>query len=304
MKHAFLIATHNNEEITKRLLSLYDTEDIDFYIHVDKKAKSYDVSLFDNLCKNSKVFFISRTKIYWGSFSQIQLELLLLNAAIVNHYDYYHLISGCDVPLMTKSEFLNFFIEHQGQEFVEYAPEMVAEENNIQSRIQYYHFFMNSIRNPNPLIRKPQTFLREVSLKIQKALNINRAGKIKAKYGSNWFDITHDFASYVLQQQDWIKKHFHHTCCADEVFLQTILYDSLFYEKNYYNIEFKKRKIKWGRHVDWNRGDPYVFKSRDFKEICNIHTSFFIRKFDFKSDPDIVMKLFHYLEEREAELNV
>lgn len=304
MKHAILISTHNNEEITKRLLSLYDDENIDFYIHIDKKAKNYNQSLLNNVCKKSKVFFTERIKIYWGTFSQIQLELLLLNAAVSGKYDYYHFISGCDIPLMTKKEFMEFFITHKGQEFVEYAPKSIAIENKIQTRIQYYYLFMNSIRSKTILLRKPQTFLRELLLKIQHKVKIDRSKSIKAQYGSNWFDITHDFAIYVLHQYEWIKKHFHHTCCADEVFLQTILYNSPFYTNNYYNIECDKRKILWGRYVDWERGNPYTFKDADFDEICNIHSSIFIRKFDYKTDSDIIIKLFNYLTEREEKENV
>ena len=41
MRHAILITTHDNVEISKNLLSLYDDKNIDFYFLIDKKAKSY-----------------------------------------------------------------------------------------------------------------------------------------------------------------------------------------------------------------------------------------------------------------------
>ena len=42
MKHAFLIITHGNEQITSKFIKLYDDIDIDFYILVDSKTKNYD----------------------------------------------------------------------------------------------------------------------------------------------------------------------------------------------------------------------------------------------------------------------
>ena len=67
MKHAILIATHNNEEITKQFLSLYDDENIDFYIHVDKKAKHFKHELFYGICKKSHIYFTKRINVYWGT---------------------------------------------------------------------------------------------------------------------------------------------------------------------------------------------------------------------------------------------
>lgn len=299
MKHAILIATHNNEEITKQFLSLYDDENIDFYIHVDKKAKYFKHELFYDICKKSHIYFTKRINVYWGTYSQIKCELLLLKSSICRNYDYYHLISGCDIPLLTKNDFLNVFEENKGKEFVEFSPHRIAIENDVVSRVKYYYVLQNSIRNSNPLIRKPQTFIRESLLSIQKKLNVNRCKNIQFSYGSNWFDITHHFAKYVLEHESWIHKHFHSTCCADELFLQTLLEQSKFVENNYYNEEPIKRRIQLGRFVDWQRGNPYTFRENDFNDIIKINTSFFIRKFNYYTDSVIVDKLFDRLRERE-----
>lgn len=299
MKHAILITTHNNVEITKNLLSLYDDECIDFYILVDKKAKNYQLEILENVCHKSKIKFVERIDIYWGTFSQIQAELILLKEAIKGNYDYYHLISGCDIPLYTKKEFLDFFKQYQGKEFVEYSPEKIAIENNVQSRVKYYYIFMNSIREKSALKRKPQTFIRETFLKIQKIINVDRTHNEKYDYGANWFDITHAFAQYVMQNEAWIQKHFHHSCCADELFLQTLLHKSPYYENNYYHINEKERIIKRNRYTDWERGQPYTFTKEDYDDIIQLKSSFFIRKFDYQYDSQIVDMLFENLRKRD-----
>ena len=297
MRHAILITTHDNVEISKNLLSLYDDKNIDFYFLIDKKAKSYNEEVLKDICKKSSVYFVPKINIYWGSFSQIQAEYILLENAVKKSYDYYHLISGCDIPLYTKNEFFDFFEQNKGKEFVEYSPKEIAEKNKVQDRVKYYYVFMESVREKSAIKRKPKTFLREFFLKLQKLLKIDRTKGKEFQYGSNWFDITDDFAKYVLKNKPWVIKHFKKTCCADELFLQTLLFNSPFYSNNYYCLNEKNRILQRNRYTDWTRGQPYTFKKEDYNEIINIK-SLFIRKFNYKNDAEIVNKLFDWLRKK------
>lgn len=298
MRHAILITTHDNVEISKNLLSLYDDKNIDFYFLIDKKAKSYNEEVLKDICKKSNVYFVPKINIYWGSFSQIQAEYILLENAVKKSYDYYHLISGCDIPLYTKNEFFDFFEQNKGKEFVEYSPKEIAEKNKVQDRVKYYYAFMESVREKSAIKRKPKTFLREFFLKLQRLLKIDRTKGKEFQYGSNWFDITDDFAKYVLKNKPWVIKHFKKTCCADELFLQTLLFNSPFYSNNYYCLNEKNRILQRNRYTDWTRGQPYTFKKEDYNEIINIKESLFIRKFNYKNDAEIVNKLFDWLRKK------
>lgn len=298
MRHAILITTHDNVEISKNLLSLYDDKNIDFYFLIDKKAKSYNEEVLKDICKKSSVYFVPKINIYWGSFSQIQAEYILLENAVKKSYDYYHLISGCDIPLYTKNEFFDFFEQNKGKEFVEYSPKEIAEKNKVQDRVKYYYVFMESVREKSAIKRKPKTFLREFFLKLQKLLKIDRTKAKEFQYGSNWFDITDDFAKYILKNKPWVIKHFKKTCCADELFLQTLLFNSPFYSNNYYCLNEKNRILQRNRYTDWTRGQPYTFKKEDYNEIINIKESLFIRKFNYKNDAEIVNKLFDWLRKK------
>ena len=298
MRHAILITTHDNVEISKNLLSLYDDKNIDFYFLIDKKAKSYNEEVLKDICKKSSVYFVPKINIYWGSFSQIQAEYILLENAVKKSYDYYHLISGCDIPLYTKNEFFDFFEQNKGKEFVEYSPKEIAEKNKVQDLFKYYYVFMESVREKSAIKRKPKTFLREFFLKLQKLLKIDRTKGKEFQYGSNWFDITDDFAKYILKNKPWVIKHFKKTCCADELFLQTLLFNSPFYSNNYYCLNEKNRILQRNRYTDWTRGQPYTFKKEDYNEIINIKESLFIRKFNYKNDAEIVNKLFDWLRKK------
>ena len=49
------------------------------------------------------------------------------------------------------------------------------------------------------------------------------------------------------------------------------------------------------RHIDWKRGNPYVFKIDDFDELIN-SPCMFARKFDINTDRKICEKIFNYLK--------
>lgn len=288
MKHAFLIITHGNEQITSKFIKLYDDIDIDFYILVDSKTKNYDFKYVYNSKKNSNIFFLHNIKVYWGDFSLVKAELELLKESTKKEYDYYHLISGCDFPLFSKKEYLKYFNQNKNIEYIDFVDETLFLE-----RVKYFHFFMKYIRS-NPLFSK----ISLLSIKIQKILNINRIRKFdnRIKCGSQWFDITHDFALYLLNNERWINETFKFTNCADEMFLQSVLYNSPFYENNYLN--FKSSIIK-PRYIDWKRGSPHTFLEKDINELIGIQTSFFARKFDYNENNKVIDDLYEYLDKSE-----
>lgn len=290
MKHAILIIAHTNEYLIHKLIELYDDSNIDFYIHVDKKAKQFNFDFIKQSAKLSHIIFIPRIKTYWGDYSLSAVELNLFEHALKKHYDYYHLISGSDFPLQTKKEFLEFFEKNKGQEFIEYTSDEITKQNKIYERIEYYHFFIKTMKNKNIIIRKIGNQLHDKLLSIQKICHLKRSS-FPYCYGSNWVDLTHECVQYILDKRSWIEKHFHHTLACDEIILHTIIKQSPFYEKI-----FTQNIIKAPRHVDWNRGQPYTYTFQDYEEIISIHESFFIRKIE--NDKRLIDKLSYNIEKQ------
>lgn len=99
-RYAYLIMAHTNFNQLKVLISLLDDPRNDIYLHVDKRAKSFNPN--DICTHHSTLIILDRIKVNWGGHSQITCELNLLKAAISNHYQYYHLVSGVDLPLKTQ----------------------------------------------------------------------------------------------------------------------------------------------------------------------------------------------------------
>ena len=107
-KHAYLIMAHGSWGILEKLLRLLDAEYNDFYLHIDVKAKNVpDITAW---LSHSKLRFIEPTDVRWADYSQSNVELRLLDAALRHGgYSYFHLLSGVDLPLKPAREIYDFF---------------------------------------------------------------------------------------------------------------------------------------------------------------------------------------------------
>ena len=284
-KHAYLIMAHNNFEQLKTELRLLDDARNDIYIHIDKKAKKVNLNEIKDCVHSSNVYFTKRYNVKWAGYSGIQCELELLKTAIAKQkYQYYHLLSGMDLPLKSQDEIHDFFEQNKGKEFISFDRENV--QPYVKERIQYYYFFQNIYgRNrKNPFL----VFLfliDKISIILQKVIKINRIKNknIKLQKGANWFSITHSFVEYILKKESWIRKTFRYSRSGDEVFLQTILINSDFWSNLYQN----GLNGACLRKIDWGRGKPYIWGKQDYEELM-YSNQLFARKFDENIDNEII----------------
>lgn len=289
MKHAYLIMAHNNLYILEKLLFLLDDEKNDIYVHIDKKTKNFDFNKYKNIIKKSKICFINRIDVRWGDYTQIKCELELLKEAVKTPHQYYHLLSGVDLPIKSQSEIHNFF-DNTEKEFVHFR----KHENSCDriDRVNYYHLFYKNARSNSKLKVVFSRKLHSICLKIQQKINFNRVNdKTYFKDGANWFSITHNLALYVLSKETEIRKQYKYTFCADELFLQTLIFHSEFYDNLYSYEKDDYKSIK--RVIDWKRGNPYTFKYSDFDELVS-SDCFFARKFSEK-DKELIDKIYNYI---------
>ena len=107
-KHAFLIIAHTDWSLLKTLVSLLDYELNDIYIHIDAKVPAKAIP--DIICSKSNLYMLEhRISVAWGDISVVEAEYLLFEIAYNNsHYGYYHLLSGVDLPLKSKSIYILF----------------------------------------------------------------------------------------------------------------------------------------------------------------------------------------------------
>lgn len=207
-----------------------------------------------------------------------------MKEAIVHNYEYYHLISGVDLPLKTNEEIHDFFNKNKGKEFISYDKN--ASDTEIESRIKYYYLLQDKFGRSSKLAY----IIQACCIRIQKILNVNRIKNIKytLKKGTNWFSITNNLAHYIVEKENEIYNLFRFGCCVDELFLHTMVYNSNFRDKVAGDSL---------RYVDWIRGGPYTFTEEDFDDITS-SDKIFARKFSKKVDYDIVLKIEDYLNRK------
>ena len=284
-KHAYLIMAHTQPELLARLLSCLDHEDNDIYIHIDKKAVDFPIEDVKASVKRSRCIFTERTDVTWGSYSQINCELVLLKEAVKTEHAYYHLLSGMDLPIKSQREIHEFFETHDGLEFVDEDLPEISE--NALSRVKYVHRFYGKAGSLPDILGALET-------KAQRMLGVDRRkkyGNIVFQKGRNWFSITHGLAKLVVEKEAWIREVFGRSVCGDELFLQTIARNSE-YKGNICNPNTMP-EIPDTRYIDWERGsnnNPYIFREADFEELKSA-AGLFARKFDCNTDKAIVEKL-------------
>lgn len=297
MRFAYLIMAHTRFNQVTKLLELLDDEENDIYIHIDQKV-SDAVRIFKEMLlpkvKKSKVFFVNQHNIMWGGESQIETELELLKAAIKRKYDYYHLLSGMDLPIKTQKEIQEFFENNKGKEFIHFGA-----NEDAKKRCQYYWFYQEKLGNMANANKSKKLFnkLRLLSIFGQKLIGIDRVKKYSVyktiAVGSQWFSITDSLARYVVSKEQEILKCYKNTYCCDEVFLQTLVLNSSFKSSLYSNAVDDYHANM--RNIDWKRGRPYTWKNTDFNDLM-ASDYLFARKFDEQVDNQIVDRIYMRLK--------
>ena len=284
MRHAYMICAHNQFELLEKLILMLDDKNNDIFIHIDKKSGEINEKYFESIVKHSKIKFTKRIDVVWGNSSQIEAELILLEEATQNYHDYYHMLTGQDLPIKSNNDINKFFLENYGKEFVDF--DIYGNETyNYKDRIMYFYL----PRPKNVKLISAYDILQKCFQIIQNILLIDRTKKtsIHFKKGSVYFDVTHDFAQYIIEKMrkdDKYIKAFKYTRCADEVFVQTILFNSEYYKKH---SNFQTRYIDWSKHGN----SPEILNMSYLQELKNT-SALYARKFSIVDDKELVDNIF------------
>ena len=284
--HAYLIMAHNDFYILETLIRMINDERNDIYIHIDQKVKNFDFDYYRRIATKSKVFYIKRRNIQWGSFNMIKTELELYKSAMQNgNYEYYHLISGSDLPLKSQDEIHDFFSKNEGYEFIDIMrKEALSKLSDSRiDRFKYYHLFNNIGINKRGIGRA-----NNILLKIQKNISIDRyKNAYEYGFGSQWASLTKNAVKLILEKEEWINKTYRFTHCCDEIYKQTVLCQNK-------NLKIYQGEIHNAQYIIWDAGDssrhPHVITSDDY-EALKKSECVFARKFDSNVDKAIIDRL-------------
>ena len=284
-KHAYLIMAHTNFPQLQILINLLDHPSNDIYLHVDKRSVDFRPEMIQVSASNLTI--IDPIRITWGGHSQIRCELNLLKASAPNHYRYYHLISGIDLPLKSQDEIHEFFEAHYPENFINFhAPS--NESKSFLYRIEQYHIFQDLMGRSKGLLPGLLRRANNGFIALQKLVGFRRKQYIPPYKGTNWFSITDELVQYVLSQEALIKKQFYYSSCADEVFLHSVAMASPCRDTIVDDCL---------RAIDWDRGDPYIFRQEDVDNLL-VSPNLFGRKFDTQVDAQAIDKIAAHLTQK------
>lgn len=281
MKHGILITAHDNIPVVKTMFKMLDDSRFTFYLLVDKKS-NFSPSDFIPQMNNAKVNILPRININWAGYSQIEAELLLIEAALKDGQEYLHFIQGADLPMKTPDEICNFFDPNKIYMDISKDPEPFA-----NYKVLCKHFFSNlkSFRN-NKALKLSNHLIAHAQKPFAKKKKM--FGKLYS--GSATWSIPANFAEFVLSKKSTIEKEYRHSLAADEVFIHTICK----------NTEYANQISEFGsaRFIDWENKEgnsPKTFLIEDKQRLAKAisdPTVMFARKFSASRDIDIVKFIF------------
>lgn len=273
MKHSYLILAHNDVPLLQALVSCLDDDRNDIYVHWDLKSGPIPEIA---TAKSGLCFIEDRVNVNWGAYSMVVAEYNLFKAACKNGpYQYYHLLSGADLPIKSQDYIHQVCDDSGNTEFIAFAE---ATESELDYRVQHFFLFQDSFKGAGFIKR----VLRKAFVKVQDLFKYHRTD-VSVRKGSQWCSVTQAFVDYILSKEDEVKKVFSHTFCPDELFIQTLCANSPFYER------VKEAESEFDgnlRYIKWTDGALLPITMDDIP-LLRSSDRWFARKFSGR-DKDLV----------------
>jgi hypothetical protein len=289
-RHAFMIMAHEDPIVLRALLASLDDPRHDIYLHVDARARGMDVASLADGVRRAHTEVVTPMKVNWGGFSQVRCELALLERATQDPHEYYHLLSGADLPLVGPDALHAFFDEHRGTEFVHFVPGPLPA--HIVDRVAVRHLFVERGRaGQRSLASRVKGRVEGWSSTLQRRW-YRQVVPDEFHWGSQWFSISDDLARYVVSQRAWVERTFRRALNADEHFLQTLVVGSPFVDRLRVAADAPDRNGA-ARLIDWSRGgghSPHVWRMDDLDVLLTGPEQgyVFARKFSSTTDAAVM----------------
>lgn len=308
MKLAVLIMMHKNPSQVLRLIKWYKSEDVYFFVHVDKKAQIEIAQFESELHAVSKNAMIVpwRNSCYLYSWSLVQGELALAEYArkfAENNgfrFDYYQNISGQDYPI-TKYEKFEQILNSGGKSVYlnMCSRSSTGDIPNQFKRTRYYKIrrvFDDYIKF-EPMRKICVGFVHIYELFLDRFIGSPAKRLIKLGYemgfGAAWWILPCDIIDKALElekencnkSEKQLIKIMRNTGLPEETYFQTVYLN--------FGSEFKLQSnmtyCNFGTRGRVNTGHPYDFEIADLPELLEKSKSnCFARKFNIETDADIL----------------
>lgn len=286
MKLAMLVLCHKNPDQINKFIDVLSCDNIDFFIHVDKKS-----DIIDRITAKRNVFFIpedKRINVKWATFSMVQAELQLIEAAYYyDAYDYFWLVSGQDYPLSTPEKIIKILKSNPDTIYMNVS---YSNNNTKKSNLDKRHeiFFPDWILKKDFIHRIIRRLWIELTGGYKHTYKLFRrkdSSLYKYYYGSQWWCLSRHFVEYALNyinDNPRFINSFYHSSCPDESFFQTILMNSEF-------RVFRKDSL---HYIDWKKksNSPKILTINDLDKAFK-SGKVMARKIDVNVEKNILIEM-------------
>lgn len=277
-RHAVLILAHTQPQLLRLLVGALDSPHIDVFVHMDEASPLQGHHLS---CRHSALH-VMRGRAAWAGFSLVTAEFRLLEAALrADSYDYLHLISGQDLPLVTPAD-LRERLAGRHEQFIGRTP---ARDGDADWKVRYWHPFADSRRYRTSVVLKGT---RRAAVAAQRMMHVDRLSpmNLQPRHGSQWFSITAAFARWLLDRRQWAQRAFQYAITSDELLLPTM------WATLHPPFELSSERDQNLRWINWDpvrEPGPRTITMADVPEVTRQRQwCLFARKFDLITDPDAV----------------
>lgn len=294
MKLAILLLCHKNAKQINLFLKALRHPDIEFFIHMDKKA-----NIVNQLIKRSDIHVLPgnlRVDVRWGEFSQTRATLnLFLAARKIKNFDYYWVCSGQDFPIVSADKIINYFKEHPQRNFVSLWPSYFYNNRNRKN----HYDKRNDLFFPRILMGRSfiKRLFKRIYIEITGGWNhtytlflrSNPVSKFKFFYGPSWVCLSDCFVRWLF---DYLKEYpgfidyLFNSLNPDESIFQTLLMASPYKNTRHDYLHY----IDWSERRGKTRNSPNILTINDYVKIKN-SGHLMARKFDITTDSQILYKL-------------
>ncbi|MGJ8692047.1 MAG: beta-1,6-N-acetylglucosaminyltransferase [Thalassotalea sp.] len=270
-KIAFLCLAHNNFDLLAEMSRYYCADQDGLFVHIDKNVSVAELPKFHN-----KTVFLTEQERYrtaWGSFNIVLATIALIKKALADDdYQHFVLLSGADLPLLSKADLKAMLLEkrsylaiwhkvEQGQTRALNQPlnQPLNPSLNQSVRDEFFnrHYYQHALTNPGA------AYLTASRRKIYRMLLLNKViswlplAKKRFKHssyykGSQWWCVSRELAQYFCQQlaDKTNQNEFCLMHAPDEKVFQTLAMASP-YKENLV-IDEGQASLKQGIHyIDW-----------------------------------------------------
>ncbi|MBW4591993.1 MAG: hypothetical protein KME46_03450 [Brasilonema angustatum HA4187-MV1] len=291
MRIAYIILAHKYPEQLVRLISKLNTDDVSFFIHIDKKTEQKIYHQIVTQLKNfPHVSFIKRYNLAWGSCDIVRASLEGIKSIVETgkYFDYVIYFSGQDYLIKSNEQIKKFLQENNGKEFIEYFPLPCNKwYKGGLTRLESWYIRW---KDKEFFIPQKREFKSPINSLLYSLLILLLPKRPKlpegfALYGGSAFwcltgESTKWINNFVKQNPKFVNS-FNYTYCPDELFYQILIANSPFKEKI---INTRLTYLEWPKDDSLH---PKILSKNDFDKIRESE-KLFARKFDMSIDADIL----------------